>query len=622
LIILNTQTVKPESMHIKNSSILKVIFAVHLLCTGWLFAQNDVAQNSRIIQNIESREKQTLDGLWQTIIDPLENGYYNHQYGLRTKKGFFNNKKPKKPSDLIEYDFDSDYQLTVPGDWNTQMEKLYYYEGTIWYKRSFNFKKQSGQKELLYFEAVNYHAIVYLNGEKIGEHKGGFTPFQFDVTEQLKEGENVLIVKVDNQRKKEGIPTLNMDWWNYGGITRSVHILKVPEQYISDYSIQVNIDNPKLIEGWIKVENYKANEKVSIAIPELKKEVKLTAKNGIAEFSFKASPKLWTPDNPKLYTIQISSETDKVEDRIGFRTIETQGHKILLNGEEIFLKGVCIHEEAPYGLGRITSNEQNQILLGWAKELGSNFVRLAHYTHNEAMIKEAEKMGILVWAEVPVYWSVDFENPETLQNATTQLEDMIARDKNRAGVILWSVANETKEIDTRNQFLKTLTEKARAADPTRLITAALNSQKKKGKGQPVGIEDKLGEYVDVIGINNYCGWYGSDPKPCRDVKWTNSYNKPVIMSEFGGGALQGMHGEPNEIWTEEYQEAIYENNILMFENIEFLSGTAAWILKDFRSPRRTLRRIQNDHNRKGIISEHGNKKLAFYTLQEYYRSKK
>lgn len=585
------------------------------------FAKSVQQQTPRIIQNIESREKQTLDGLWQIIIDPLENGYYDHQYGLRDKKAFFKNRKPTSPADLVEYDFDSDYQLNVPGDWNTQMEKLYYYEGTVWYKRSFNHKKESGKKEILYFEAVNYHAMVYLNGEKIGEHVGGFTPFQFDVSAQLQEGENVLILKVDNTRKKEGIPTLNMDWWNYGGITRSVHVIKVPNTYIADYSIQTNKSDPNFIEGWIQIENATSNQQVTLGLPQLKKEVKLTTNNGYTHFKFKASPQLWTPQRPIVYEVIIATSEDIVKDEIGFRTIETRGHKILLNGKELFLKGVCIHEEAAYGLGRITSKEQNLTLLGWAKELGSNFVRLAHYTHNESMVKEAAKLGLLVWAEVPVYWSVDFENPETLNNATTQLQDMIARDRNRANVILWSVANETKEIESRNLFLQNLIQKAREADPTRLITAALNSLTKKGEGDTMSIEDQLGAYVDVIGINNYCGWYGSDPKPCRDVKWTSIYNKPMIMSEFGGGALQGLHGDATAVWTEEYQQAIYENNILMFENIPFLSGTAAWLLKDFRSPRRHLRRIQNDHNRKGLVSEQGIKKLAFYTLQGYYRSK-
>jgi len=612
-----------KHMPFKNNTVLKVAcVALYLIFFNSSSAQNQSIQDSRIIQNIDSREKMSLDGLWQVIIDPLENGYYNHQYDLRDKKAFYKNKKPKSPSDLIEYDFDSDYQLTVPGDWNTQMEKLYYYEGTIWYKRAFNYKKENSSKDILYFEAANYHSIVYLNGKKLGEHEGGFTPFQFEVTDQLVEGENVLIVKVDNQRKKEGIPTLNMDWWNYGGITRSVHLIKVPEQHIADYSIQLNNKNTEFIEGWVKIEGSTESTEVTIEIPELKKKVNLTTANGYVNFKIKVSPKLWTPDNPKLYKINISTAIDQVEDEIGFRTIETKGSKILLNGSEIFLKGISIHEEAPYDLGRVTSKEQCLILLQWAKELGCNFIRLAHYPHNETMVKEAEKMGLLIWAEVPVYWSVAFDNVSTLENATTQLEDMISRDKNRAAVILWSVANETKEDESRNKFLKSLTDKIREIDPTRLITAALNSQTIKGNGEIIAIEDQLGQYVDVIGINSYCGWYGGTPGSCKKIKWTNNYDKPMIMSEVGAGALQGLHGTAKERWTEEYQEAVYKDNIEMMEGIEFLSGTTPWILKDFRSPRRHLRRIQNDYNRKGIISEQGIKKLAFYTLQAYYMSKK
>ncbi|GAA3604677.1 glycoside hydrolase family 2 protein [Flavivirga amylovorans] len=524
----------------------------------------------------------------------------------------------KSPSDLIEYDFDSDYQLTVPGDWNTQMEKLYYYEGTIWYKKSFDFKKKTNSKVLLYFEAVNYQSIVYLNGKKLGAHVGGFTPFQFDVTDHLIEGENFIIVKVDNQRKKDGIPTLNMDWWNYGGITRSVHLINVPNSYISDYNLQINKQNSKYIEGWVAIEGAEDGEQVVVEIPELKKQISVFTTNGLAKFKIKASPKLWTPGNPKLYKVTLKSKSDKVNDDIGFRTIETKGSKILLNGSEIFLKGISIHEEAPFGLGRVSSKEECLILLNWAKELGCNFIRLAHYPHSETMIKEAEKMGFLIWSEIPVYWSVAFDNQETFANAVMQLEDMISRDKNRAAIILWSVANETAEGASRNIFLKKLTDKARKADASRLITAALNSQT--NKGNEIAIEDKLGAYVDVIGINNYCGWYGGKPSSCADIKWTNNYDKPMIMSEVGAGALQGLHGEKNERWTEEYQQAVYENNIKMMKNIDFLSGSTPWILMDFRSPRRHLRRIQNDYNRKGIISEQGIKKKAFFTLKDFYLS--
>ena len=598
------------------------IFILILICVFFNFknyAQQQSIGNSSILQNIQSRDKVSLNGLWQVIIDPLENGYYNHRW-LPREEGFFTNKKMKKPSDLVEYNFDTDYQLTVPGDWNSQMEKLYYYEGTVWYKRSFDYDIDATKTTFLYFEAVNYEAQVYLNGEKIGSHIGGFTPFQFDVTGKLKAKDNFLIVKVDNKRKREAIPTINTDWWNYGGITRSVHIISTPKNHIQDYSIQLSKTSHKSIEGWVKLSNTKSNSNVTINIKELHLNVNVKANNGVAYFKTKAKPNLWSPSNPKLYTVNISTKEDQITDHIGFRSIETQGSKILLNGKPIFLKGISIHEEAPFNSGRVTTKEECLVLLNWAKELGCNFIRLAHYPHSETMVKEAEKMGFLIWSEIPVYWTVLFDNPDTYKNAENQLTEMISRDKNRAGIILWSVANETPESLSRNVFLSNLTQKVKALDSTRLITAALDTQKGNGKNERL-IEDPLGKYVDVIGINSYCGWYGGSPESCADWKWANHYDKPMIMSEVGAGALQGLHGKENERWTEEYQDAVYRNNIEMMKNIDFLAGTSPWILMDFKSHRRHLRRIQNDFNRKGLVSEKGLPKKAFYTLQKFYNEK-
>ncbi len=569
-----------------------------------------------VIQNIDARDITSLNGLWQAIVDPLENGYYNHRYLPKEKNGYFENKKPQSPSDLIEYDFDSDIELMVPGDWNTQMEKLYYYEGTVWYKKSFDYEVKENQINYVYFEAVNYEAIVYLNGEKLGSHVGGYTPFQFDVTGKLKEKDNFLVVKVDNKRLREAIPTVNTDWWNYGGITRSVHLVSVPQSHIKDYSVQLKKNNKTQIAGWVDLENGKEGEIVNIEIPELNKKIEAKVKDGRANFSFKAKPELWSPDTPILYTVNMISQNDRVTDQIGFRTIETKGSKIFLNGENIFLKGISIHEEAPFKTGRVTTKEECRILLKWAKDLGCNFVRLAHYPHSEAMVKEAEKMGILIWSEIPVYWTVLFDNKDTYQNAENQLSTMINRDKNRAAIILWGIANETPESDARNEFLKNLSLKVRALDSTRLVTAALDTQSSAEGGKV--IDDPLGEYVDVIGINSYCGWYVDEPESCAGLKWKNNYEKPMIMSEMGGGALQGLHGEKNERWTEEYQEALYEYNIEMMRNIEFMAGLTPWILMDFRSPRRHLQRIQKDFNRKGLISEQGVPKKAFYILRDYY----
>ncbi len=596
-------------------------YRYHFLLIAIFFIQYSIVGQEKVkkptvIQNIDARDITSLNGLWQAIVDPLENGYYNHRYLPKEKNGYFENKKPQSPSDLIEYDFDSDIELMVPGDWNTQMEKLYYYEGTVWYKKSFDYEVKENQINYVYFEAVNYEAIVYLNGEKLGSHVGGYTPFQFDVTGKLKEKDNFLVVKVDNKRLREAIPTVNTDWWNYGGITRSVHLVSVPQSHIKDYSVQLKKNNKTQIAGWVDLENGKEGEIVNIEIPELNKKIEAKVKDGRANFSFKAKPELWSPDTPILYTVNMISQNDRVTDQIGFRTIETKGSKIFLNGENIFLKGISIHEEAPFKTGRVTTKEECRILLKWAKDLGCNFVRLAHYPHSEAMVKEAEKMGILIWSEIPVYWTVLFDNKDTYQNAENQLSTMINRDKNRAAIILWGIANETPESDARNEFLKNLSLKVRALDSTRLVTAALDTQSSAEGGKV--IDDPLGEYVDVIGINSYCGWYVDEPESCAGLKWKNNYEKPMIMSEMGGGALQGLHGEKNERWTEEYQEALYEYNIEMMRNIEFMAGLTPWILMDFRSPRRHLQRIQKDFNRKGLISEQGVPKKAFYILRDYY----
>jgi len=568
-----------------------------------------------LLQNIGASKKVSLNGQWEIIVDPLENGFYSHRY-TEKPNGYFKNDKMEEPSDLIEYDFDSDWQLMVPGDWNTQKEKLYYYEGTVWYKKNFDFKKGNNEVNYLYFEAINYEAIVYLNGEKLGTHLGGYTPFQFDVTDKLKSGENLVVVKVDNKRRREAIPTINTDWWNYGGITRSVHVISTPKTHISDYFIQLAKGSTNTIDGWVAVKNGKDGQTVTVEIPDLKKSIKATLKNGIAKFSFKAKLSLWSPKNPKLYDVNLNITSDKVVDQIGFRKIETSGSKILLNGEEIFLKGISIHEEAPFKTGRVVSIEECRILLKWAKELGCNFIRLAHYPHSEAMVREAEKMGFLIWSEIPVYWTVLFDNQDTYANAANQLTEMISRDKNRAAVVLWSVANETPEGTPRLTFLTKLASHARGLDNTRLITAALDTQGFRDGAKL--IEDPLGEVVDVIGINNYCGWYSMKPEDCGGIRWASDFNKPMIMSEVGGGALQGLHGEINERWTEEYQADVYKNNIEMMRNIDFLAGASPWILMDFRSARRHLRRIQGDFNRKGLISEQGMKKQAFFVLRDYY----
>ena len=570
-----------------------------------------------LITNTDGRKTIGLDGAWQTIIDPYESGYYDYRY-QPSPNGFFKNQKPKDKSELIEYDFDTSASLQVPGDWNTQRDELFFYEGTIWYKKSFDYQRKPNTRVFVYFGAANYRADVFLNGEKLGQHEGGFTPFNFEITNLVRDTGNFLIVKVDNKRRREAVPTLMTDWWNYGGLTREVKLVETPATFVRDYFIQLEKGSRERIRGWVKLDGEKLNERVTIRIPEARIDKSFTTDaNGLATIDLKADLTLWSPENPKLYDVMIEADTDQVRDQIGFRSIETRGTDILLNGRPIFLRGVCLHEEAPFRGGRAYSREDARTLLGWAKELGANFVRLAHYPHNEFIIREADRMGIMVWAEIPVYWTVLFENSATLDNARNQLSEVIARDKNRAAVVIWSVANETPLGDARLSFLKNLVSHARSLDPTRLLSAAM--ERHYVNETTMTIDDPLGEYLDVLGCNEYVGWYDGLPEKADGLRWETKYQKPLIMSEFGGDALYGHHGDALTRWTEEYQESIYQHQIGMLKKISFLRGTSPWILMDFRSPRRPLPNIQDFWNRKGLISNRGERKKAFYVLQGWYR---
>ena len=539
-----------------------------------------------------------------------------------SSRAYFTNSKPNDKTDLVEYDFDRSDIIQVPGDWNTQKEKLFYYEGTIWYKKSFDFTKSKIQNRVfLYFEAVNYQADVYLNGNKLGTHVGGFTPFNFEITDIVKKENNFLVVKVDNKRKREGVPTLNTDWWNYGGITRDVKLIETPENYIQDFFIQLNPENKNQLKGYVKINGTSINwKKINVVIPEfnLDEEIK-TNEEGIAKLNIILDKiQYWSDDNPYLYKVILRTNDEEITDQIGFRTIKTSGHHILLNDKKIFLRGISIHEENPIRGGRAYSLEDAKLLLTWAKELGCNYVRLAHYPHNEHMVRLADQMGMFVWEEIPVYWTILWDNEETYQNAQNQLTEVITRDKNRASVIIWSMANETPSSEIRNKFLTKLASHTRWLDSTRLISAALEQSNLNENSFIKTIDDQFADVVDVLSFNEYIGWYDGLPDKCREISWQIKQNKPVLISEFGAGAKYGLHGDSLTRWSEEYQEYLYTKTLNMIEKIPQLQGFTPWILADFRSPRRNLPGIQDGWNRKGLISENGQKKKAYFVLQKYY----
>jgi len=601
-----------------------------------LMATATTAQEVPQVANVLNREIMLLNGDWHYIVDVQEEGYYDYRMNP-TPWGFFRNAKPQRPEDLIEYDFDRAPVMQVPGDWNTQDKRLFFYEGTVWLKTSFQAQVPiEDYRTLLYFGAVNYDCRVWVNGHRAGHHVGGFTPFNYDVTDMLKNGENTIIVKVDNKRRAENVPTQIFDWWNYGGITRDVMLVRVPPTYIENYKLQLEKADEKARQREItltaRLNKPQAGQTLTLSIPELKvKQLCTTDADGLASLTVRIPAKrlsLWSPENPKRYCVTLSLDgtsdtgsrvSDLIADSIGFRTIETRGKQILLNGQPIFLRGICIHEEKPNGGGRANSTEDAHTLLSWAKELGCNFVRLAHYPHNEYAIREAERMGILVWSELPCYWTIAWTNPSTYDNAERQLTDMIARDQNRANIIIWSIANETPHSAERDQFLGRLAKYARSLDSTRLISMAMEVTS--ASNYKNRLQDNMNQYVDVVSFNQYVGWY-RDVNDAPKMEWEIPYDKPVIISEFGGGAKFGLHGPVNQRWTEEFQENLYRQNLQMLDKIDGLAGTTPWVLKDFRSPRRVLDGIQDFYNMKGIFSDRGEKKKAFYVLREWYEGKR
>ncbi|MEM7585256.1 MAG: glycoside hydrolase family 2 TIM barrel-domain containing protein [Acidobacteriota bacterium] len=560
------------------------------------------------------RHVTSLDGLWRTIVDPYENGYYDYRYQPHAH-GYFKDAKPPDPSALQEYDFDTSPTLQVPGDWNSQRRELLLYEGTVWYRRQFEYPKLAeGRRLFVHFGAANYEARVYLNGSHLGLHTGGFTPFGFELTDRVRAGKNSLVVKVDATRHREGVPTVNTDWWNYGGLTRRVRLIEVPDTYIQDYFL--HWDDAGTVAGWVQLDGPDLEREVTVRIPAVGVETQIRSDaSGRAQLRLAADLALWTPDHPKVYDVELTTDSDSLVEKMGFRRIETRGDEILLNGESVFLRGISIHEEAPGG-GRAFTVDHARTLLGWAKQLGCNFVRLAHYPHNEFMVREAERMGLMVWAEVPVYWTIQWQNAATYELAEQQLSEMIQRDRNRASVVIWSVANETPRSAPRLEFLKGLIDEARRLDPTRLISAATEISWQ--EGGEAHLDDPLGKHLDVLGVNEYVGWYGGVPEDAQQLVWSSSHDKPLIISEFGAGALAGHHGDEDQRWTEEYQARLYREQIKMLRRIDFLRGISPWILMDFRSPRRPLPGIQDFWNRKGLVSERGQHKAAFSVLQAFY----
>ena len=584
-----------------------------------------------VLVNADRRDGMSLSGAWHYSVDPYKDGmadFLGKSSDVTKGRGADINvadAEKADPNALFEYDLGNAPLGQVPSAWIAYDPTLRYYNGLMWYQKSFDAPIPDGKRVFLHFDAADYHTMVYLNGHRLGEHDGGYTPFGFEVTGLLRATGNNLVVAVDSTRTADTVPTTVTDWETYGGITRDVKLVVVPHTYIDDEFIRLTKDGQ--IRADIALDGAgKEGQAVEVSIAGTK--IKLsgtTDAEGRVSLSAPAPKglKLWTPDTPTLYAVTVKAGDDSLTDRIGFRTIEVRDTKIILNGKPLFLRGICMHGEefGPNPSLRITPATARALFTEIKDGLHGNFVRLAHYPHSEVTTRMADEMGLLLWSEIPVYWSVHFDNPTTLKTAQTMIAENILRDRNRASIIIWSVGNETPVSDARNAFLTTLVHEARDLDGSRLVSAALNTATNSGPNE-ISIKDPLGAELDVIGINTYNGWYGKGTlEDVRKTVWHSDFDKPMIFTEFGAGAQFGYHDpEEQHRFSEDYQASYYQATLAMADKIPFLAGTAPWILKDFRSPRRQ-NIYQQGWNRKGLLDENGNRKQAFSVLSDYYQKK-
>ncbi|MEG9862670.1 MAG: glycoside hydrolase family 2 TIM barrel-domain containing protein [Parvularculales bacterium] len=555
--------------------------------------------NTETLIFIGGRTGQSLNGDWNFCVDLLDTG-------IRQKWFAMSPIPQAERTEPWDYDPFEGETVSVPSCWQMLRERWYFFEGSAWYTRPFNYELGPDKRLFLRIGAAQYDCKVFLNGHFLGNHYGGSTPFCVELTGALTSGENWLMLCVNNRRTPHRVPMQNTDWFNYGGIYREVDLFETPATVIRDFFVYLTDDGLR-----VEVAVDGPATEAHLDIPALHLTATLPLTDGRAEVNLDAKPDLWSPENPVLYDVTLTSGDDRVTDRVGFRRIERRGTKILLNGKPIFLRGISVHEDDET-MGKVTSEDDIRRRFAHARELGCNFLRLAHYPHHELAAKIADEMGLMLWEEIPVYWAIDFTNPATRDDAENQLRELIRRDRNRASVIIWSIGNENPDTDARLDFMKGLANTARTEDPSRLTAAACLINHR-----TLTIEDRLTAHIDVIGINEYYGWYEESFSDLEAIGANSNPDRPVVITEMGADG-DHISGPETGLFSLAYQAEVYRRQIDILKNLDYVIGMSPWILYDFRVERRQGIH-QRGFNRKGLIAaDKITKKPAFHVLAAYY----
>ena len=547
------------------------------------------------------RQVTFLDGAWKFAVDKDNVGEeQNFKDGIKSSK-----------------------TVIVPSVWNTDLDLLKY-EGVCWYERDFYFE---GNARLV-FEGVMTECKVWLDGEYLGYHYGGFCQFDFIVPD-LKAGVHKLVLKVDNSFNQEYLADKSVFWFNFGGITRSVSVEKLNGVAVTyakfDYKLS---DDNKSAEIFFTAELYGADKKKetefcvtlddkkiyseSVALDKGSLKTLVTEKITINDV------KLWDVNNPYLYTVVFSTETDDLIDKIGFRSIEVKNAKLYLNGKNIEIRGVNRQEDHPeFGVSIPTAIMSRDLEI--IEDMSCNAIRGTFYPNSRVFLDMLDKRGILFWSEIPLssdaYYEKDLANEKVVNLGLQMHKEMVRYYYNHPCIIFWGMHNELRtNLNNARIICEQYYTFLKNNGGNRLVTYASDRPK----------EDICFEFCDVISVSQYFGWkYRTREywptftevlsQRCKELGFEN---KPVIVSAFGAAAAYGYHTFDDVKWTEEYQAKLLEIALQSFHDCPNIAGSFLSQFCDSVSDKNIEKVGTVDNN--GILNGYREPKLAYNSVKALF----
>jgi len=536
--------------------------------------------------------------------------------------------------------------VPIPGVWNTYDKRYDIFEGVCWLSREFKLKPiQRNAIVRIRFGAVNYACNVYVNGTLAGKHEGGYTEFVFDITSSVKAGENHIAVQVDNRATTIKWPPC-LGYFNYGGIHRDVNLDILEGPSLDDIritAVPVKGNGKLRVRG--RVINPVNNLSVSVACNKHSKQNAVSTNGRFAVSMNVPDIKAWSPDNPALYKVNLHLKQnndiyDSTTIRSGFRTIKVHNKTIMLNDQKIDLKGICyVYDSSKHGL--VMTEKQLTDDLRLMKQLGVNAIR-CHYPMNQKFYDMCDRQGFMVWIEPPIYCmhpkdnarNTPFSDPAHIEVAANMMQEMISAARNHASVMIYGIGNECNLKNRESSsFFKQMSQIARQADPARLISyAAL-----------YGNVGTIAQYIDVLGINSYWGWYDKiwggkgllpeeegktskcksiDLKPMRtmlDDVLKKKQDLALLLTEFGADSMPGLISKQRCLWSEDYHADLISAIFAMAEEYPQILGTFPFCFSDYRDPSKGLNAYWDEFNYKGVVTYQRKKKKAFTALTEVYK---